>query len=630
MAQSELLNNIVNNVLADTTSTKNNNTKNVRTHIPKPKGSGSEKTPKGYLLDRMYRADPELFAGTTYATTCGFVDGRQPVLISASKQEALDKQYPGSYGDQAIPYGSTEEKASKNRYICPDIWCPVSEVSMTLAQLEAAGGQCPLPGEEKPEHYNKTDYFDGESRHIGFLDPSKHPKGLCLPCCFRKPGKRIDRCVATSSTLTKDKTRYVMHFDVVPLPAPGRMGVMPLDLTHAKDVVRLASSQAPTDTSFAQCIKDILGIDSIGVIVGKMDRFLALGDGSVCANYMNANDPSRILHDNELFKQFLEVVHPDGEYAKRFGLNNILNPYLTESTREKVLADYKSFMRTPQQTALIRELLFFGSRNRFLLANRVSHQEQDAIIDLINETNDFGIGIIMIKYDGISSSILRKAMTATPPSVVMISYVSKNDVCERVVGTNDLTSTPFFKGLVDKAWVRRGTTKSAKSKIIRLTHSSGVSASDLINPSATFAYVSDVSPYPDLQYEVDTRAFPVSKEEVARKKTSALREDMRRMLAASVRSNFYLMTEVNRLRTIATRPPQNFEKSFNNAAKIVKSVISTKNNAKEHVDWLANQLLLADEPLMLRHENDDTIQDNNNPHMIVFDEQTFDDVLQKK
>lgn len=276
-----------------------------------------QKTPKGYLLDRMYRADPELFAGTTYATTCGFVDGRQPVVISEEKQKSIDKKYPDSYGGVSIPYGSSEEKASKNRYICPDIWCPVSEVSMTLAQLEAAGGKCPLPDEETPEHYNKTDYFGGESRHIGFLDPSKHPKGLCLPCCFRKPGKRIDRCISSSSQgnnnsiqvpTKEEKARYVMHFDVVPLPAPGRMGVMPLDLTHTKDVVRLASSRAPTDTSFSQCIKDILGISELGKIVERMDRFLALGDGFVCSRYMHASDPLRILQDADLFKQFLSVV----------------------------------------------------------------------------------------------------------------------------------------------------------------------------------------------------------------------------------------------------------------------------------------------------------------------------------
>jgi len=76
-----------------------------------------QKTPKGYLLDRMYRADPELFAGTTYATTCGFVDGRQPVVISEEKQKSIDKKYPDSYGGVSIPYGSSEEKASKNRYI---------------------------------------------------------------------------------------------------------------------------------------------------------------------------------------------------------------------------------------------------------------------------------------------------------------------------------------------------------------------------------------------------------------------------------------------------------------------------------------------------------------------------------
>jgi len=620
-------NNIINNIANDV----------IAEHGKSVVVQKAQKTPKGYLLDRMYRADPELFAGTTYATTCGFVDGRQPVVISEERQKVIDKQYPDSYGGVSVPYGSSEEKASKNRYICPNIWCPVSEVSMTLAQLEAAGGKCPLPDEESPEHYNNTDYFDGENRHIGFLDPSKHPKGLCLPCCFRKPGKRIDRCISSSpgnnnsvqssTTTTKEKARYVMHFDVVPLPAPGRMGVMPLDLTHTKDVVRLASSLAPTDTSFSQCIKDILGIDTIAKIVERMDRFLALGDGFVCSRYMHANDPLRIMQDANLFKQFLSVVSEESEYAQKFGLNRVLTPYLaTKKTRESLLSDYESMTRSPEQTSLIRELMIFGAHDRFIKNNDTfTLQEQDAIIDLINETNDFGIGIILIRHDGTNSSV-RKVKSLSQPSAIMLSYTSKN-VCERVISNVDLalTSTPFYKELVAKAWTRDS--KRAKKNNHRiLTHSSGVTVSDILDNTLTLSYQSDTSPYPDLQYEVDTRAFPVSADEVARTSLSMLREEMRRKLATTIRSDFYLLTEVNHLRAIATRPPKNLANAYKDAVRIVKKAIGTKKN-EQHVDWLAMQLLLAEEPLMIRYDIDVEAMQDQDAHIIIFNEQMFDDVL---
>jgi hypothetical protein len=531
----------------------------------------------------MYRADPELFAGTTYATTCGFVDGRQPVVISADKQKELDKQYPGSYGDEIVAYGSTAETKSRNRYICPDIWCPVSEVSMTLAQLEEAGGKCPLPDEEKPEHYNKTDYFDGESRHIGFLDPSKHPNGLCLPCCFRKPGKRIDRCISSSDEGgNSTRTKYVMHFDVVPLPAPGRMGVLPLDLTQDKDVVRLASSRAPTDTSFSQCLKDILNIESIGKIVENMDRFLALGDGYICATCMHPSDPLLILQDENLFNKFLDVVSSKSEYANRFGLNNVLTPYLRNKSRTKILSDYVSMHRSPAQTALIRELTIFGSRNRFLKKEVLNTTEQDAIIDLVNETNDFGLTIFLIRHDG-QTSVVKMVRTHTSPTssaaAVMLMHTSKN-VCERIVHLNDkhlLTTTSFFKGLVDKTWIsaKRDNTKrnTAKRNMHVLTHSSGVRASDLVNETLMFAYESDLAPYPDLQYEVDTRAFPVNAAEVARTSMSMHREDLRRRVAMAIRADFYLLTELGRLRATATRPPQNFSNSFKETTRIITKIL---------------------------------------------------------
>lgn len=631
-------NNIINNIANDVIAEHGTFDRVQTTH--------HQKTPKGYLLDRMYRADPELFAGTTYATTCGFVDGRQPVVISEEKQKSIDKKYPDSYGGVSIPYGSSEEKASKNRYICPDIWCPVSEVSMTLAQLEAAGGKCPLPDEETPEHYNKTDYFDGESRHIGFLDPSKHPKGLCLPCCFRKPGKRIDRCISSSSSSSQgnnnsvqvsptkeEKARYVMHFDVVPLPAPGRMGVMPLDLTHAKDVVRLASSRAPTDTSFSQCIKDILGISELGKIVERMDRFLALGDGFVCSQYMHASDPLRILQDADLFKQFLSVVSEKGEYAQKFGLTRILTPYLatTKKKRESLLSDYESMKRSPEQTSLIRELMIFGAHDRFIKKkDAFTLQEQDAIIDLINETNDFGIGIILIRYDGVNNSV-RKVKSPSQPSTIMLSYTSRN-VCERVVVSNAndiaLTSTPFYRGLVSKVWTldSRGVIKKKKNHHRILTHSSGVTVSDILDSTLTLSYESDTSPYPDLQFEVDTRAFPVSADEVARTSSSMHREEMRRKLATTIRSDFYLLTEVNHLRAIATRPPKNLANAYKDAIRIVKKAIGTKKN-EQHVDWLAMQLLLAEEPLMIRYDIDIEAMQDQDAHIIIFDEQMFDDVL---
>ena len=50
---------------------------------------------------------------------------------------------------------------------------------MTDAQLKKRCGKCPTAG-EKPMVFG--------AKHAGFLDGRKNPDGLCMPCCFFKPG----------------------------------------------------------------------------------------------------------------------------------------------------------------------------------------------------------------------------------------------------------------------------------------------------------------------------------------------------------------------------------------------------------------------------------------------------------
>jgi len=101
---------------------------------------------------------------------------------------------------------------------------------------------------------------------------------------------------------------------------------------------------------------------------------------------------------------------------------------------------------------------------------------------------------------------------------------------------------------------------------------------------------------------------------------------MRRKLATTIRSDFYLLTEVNHLRAIATRPPKNLANAYKDAVRTVKKAIGTKKN-EQHVDWLAMQLLLAEEPLMIRYDIDIEAMQDQDAHIIIFNEQMFDDVL---
>lgn len=145
------------------------------------------------ILREIQRSDPALFhfRKSGYSTWCGKVDGRQPIVVTKGELSDLPE---GSHTG-AIAYGTTIEAAERNRFICPDVWCPRSRKSMSLAQFASSNKRCPL--DDELPIVSDSKYFMGKGRFPGFLKPSKHPEGLCMPCCFRLPRQRFGICSAT-------------------------------------------------------------------------------------------------------------------------------------------------------------------------------------------------------------------------------------------------------------------------------------------------------------------------------------------------------------------------------------------------------------------------------------------------
>lgn len=145
-------------------------------------------------LDALKRADRGLFDASSkssnYATTCQ--KNRQPVVLSREELEAIPDD---TYDGEALAVGSTPTLAAKNRYICPQVWCPVSRVPMTLQQYEQAGKKCPATdsvGEQAVE-FNHPYWRDGRAHYTSLLKPGKHPLGFCMPCCSLKPVKAEEK-----------------------------------------------------------------------------------------------------------------------------------------------------------------------------------------------------------------------------------------------------------------------------------------------------------------------------------------------------------------------------------------------------------------------------------------------------
>ena len=185
---------------------------------------------KSIFTKRLRDNDPSLFLKKdspgykSYSRSCPGQYRRQPVLITDEEKKYIDEKDNelgiSSYGE-SIRYGSGENKYN---YICPRFWCIRDNSgkprSLTLEQInrgECGGWDAVIPEKTKDgksikqvprgkriveltdERFHRENSkipADHPARKIvyrpfypGFQDPSKHPDGLCIPCCFQSPFK---------------------------------------------------------------------------------------------------------------------------------------------------------------------------------------------------------------------------------------------------------------------------------------------------------------------------------------------------------------------------------------------------------------------------------------------------------
>lgn len=230
-----------------------NKSKKEELPIPAPK---KQTKIKGYVLNKLYEADVKLFdyevppdvKRRDYASVCGWVDRRQPVVVSDEELDNINKKFPGAINGH-VKSGSTAELQNKNNFICPKIWCPVSKVALSHEDYVKYGNKCPYPEiQEEPILFATKSFFgEGDAglmkeRYPGFLDKSIHPDKLCLPCCFKvKPDKgnrnkkRGDQCIPNPTTQEEvddyGKEKYILGTNSFPLEN-GRYGLLPIQLVE--------------------------------------------------------------------------------------------------------------------------------------------------------------------------------------------------------------------------------------------------------------------------------------------------------------------------------------------------------------------------------------------------------------
>ena len=378
-----------------------------------------------YFNNQLASADPAVFLETPlYSRKCAANNFRQPIVMTLQEKEALDKTEFKDSHDGAVTFGS--DSTHQNVYMCPRIWCPMSRIPLTEAQLKAHNGKCPGPHHEKPMMLYDEKYWDSSPntpKYIGFLK-EKSPKGFCLPCCFKKPMKDAlkNECVPpaqkakdtptvatkkspvaeTSSSAQKKaqgetaargykEETYIMGAPA-PLP-PDRYGAIPQDLHHLL-LPNVAYNTCTKSINSTACfVRRGVGIDDDSFM-----KALALAIG--------------LAGKDELIKFVKKRLDPltfisleNGHVLRAFASPEPIDPSLARPLH----AEWKQWLRRwPSYASRIgdpnvsRELAIFQAYRNFILhLQSADPKNPQHLFDFFRRQ---GIAIVLWKKEGMASA----------------------------------------------------------------------------------------------------------------------------------------------------------------------------------------------------------------------------------
>ncbi len=402
---------------------------------PAPSTNDKRKKAKGELLSKLREADRVLFdykadktvKRTDYASMCGIVAQRQPVVVSKEEITKIQKDHPGSIHG-FVKTGSSPELAEKNYYICPNIWCPKSRVAITYETYKNAGFKCPNPDiDEEPHLFVKEDDKTqpgldkklSRPHYPSFLDMYTHPDRLCLPCCFMTAPKegsrnqqRQDTCVSNFQT-NKEQDRnesimgnekYIKGENYSPLENY-RYGLLIKEIHglfgnplcgDRHDGTGIIKERTPcflrrgiehNNQSFMSCVAYLLdypkGANSIKRRILKhltVEKYMSLENGRLLKLFI---DSSKSISNDEDFQAFKDFLSNESDYVKRFNLNKLLEE----------LEDIDSYDEGNIHSSkeILREFTIWGSFTRFreYISDDSHSKDHRVLIDLINMGESF-------------------------------------------------------------------------------------------------------------------------------------------------------------------------------------------------------------------------------------------------
>ena len=147
------------------------------------------------IISRLEHIDPPLFTAKgkqTYAQSCQATHRKQPVAFSEEEMKHVRKHHRAAYGEELLYRG--------HYYICPRFFSIRHNVPLTQEQVKSnkyglmlplklpnKRGQSRLDPNANIIEFTSKDHIDKHGNYIhkspGLMKPSKHPHGLCMPCC---------------------------------------------------------------------------------------------------------------------------------------------------------------------------------------------------------------------------------------------------------------------------------------------------------------------------------------------------------------------------------------------------------------------------------------------------------------
>ena len=305
-----------------------------------------------FKLKRLFTFDSKLFKFSqssdtnVYARQCP--TKKRPIVVSYDPSKEVDKEAITYF----YKYGSNPEK--QYYYMCPEAWCPTCEKPIPIDKIKniqkkkCTFGKCPYGNHNVLINEEGKDF-----KYPGFLQQSRNPNGMCLPCCFSRDKRDTlyyKRCLSIKNTNNEENIneKYISRGDKIKINE-NRFALLTEDVGKyigqkncesgnikiGFDCYVRKGTKEHDKNSFINLLIDVIsGIQkkeyTYTMIINEIEKkltdslFISLSEGLVKRMFSTKKNYIQYLQKNKNIKIFLlDIVSRPGIFCKE-GFNIII------------------------------------------------------------------------------------------------------------------------------------------------------------------------------------------------------------------------------------------------------------------------------------------------------------------